>query len=203
MGECPQDHPWIGDLAISPEIGSKLRYNGHAAYVRGVHTSNSTLDIQMHQYYKRENGEWTKCTMDPDVGGAYPDSCVLGKAPIKNVARAAIGAFDAAVWCPERMNYVGDMQLSGGGMFGPNYEYSHNQADTYQGLYPYTEFIEVAVDEPVFVFRITMGISRGAGAVVAIKAKNPTAAAGTDPWVVLYRGSPMLSVYNELKSSNT
>ena len=58
--------------------------------------------------------------------------------------------------------------FSGGGNFGPQYAYSHRHSDTFKGQYPYTEFLELAVDVPVYIFNIVVGYSRGAGAVVGI-----------------------------------
>ena len=99
----------------------------------------------------------------------------------------------AAIWCPERKGYVGDELMAGGGKFGPQYAYSHRQSDHYRGSLPFTEFIEVAVATPVYIFGIVIGMPRGVGSIVAIRARNPLAEEGSDgEWVRMYEANPLL-----------
>lgn len=64
-------------------------------------------------------------------------------------------------------------------MFGPPYVYSHRQSDSYRGYQPYTEFIEVAVTTPVYIFGIVIGMPRGVGSIAAIRARDPEAEEGS------------------------
>ena len=116
-----------------------------------------------------------------------------GRPAMLTVSRSAIAPVKAAVWCPRKQYYVGDELLTGGGMFGPEYAYSHRQSDFYQGTIPYTEFIEVAVAMPVYVFGVVIGMSRGTGSVVAIRARDPSKAEGSgEEWVRMYAAQPLL-----------
>ena len=201
--ECQSDLPWRGDLSLFPELGTHVYLDGHVGYVRAIHQKNGTLDLEMQQYYKRVAGNLVPCYMSPLEAANYPDSCLdeaagggfnaaYGRPPRLNVERKAIQAFNAAVWSPERMKRTDDL-LQGGGMFGPQYVYEHRHADVYRGILPYTEWIEAKVDEPVYIFRVIVGMPRGAGAVVAIRARNPKAVKGSaDEWVRLYEGRPLL-----------
>jgi len=140
--------------------------------------------------------------MDPFVEGSYPDACVPGYTPASlTVARADIAGLNAAVWCPAKQGYVGDEVMRSGGYFGPEYANTHNQKDTYESgetPNPYTEWIEVAIDEPVYVFRIVIGMPRGPGCIVAIRVLNPE----SGEWVRLYEGPPLLDVFRDKKEAN-
>lgn len=66
------------------------------------------------------------------------------------VPRASLAGMPNGVWCPLNKGYIGNATLTGGGSFGPQYLFEHNQATTYETSFPkYTEFIEVAIKEPV------------------------------------------------------
>ena len=133
------------------------------------------------QYYKWNNsagnGSWQPCYMEPyKTTVMYPSDCLseteggglnaaFGRPTLHTVSRSAIAAISAAVWCPERNGYVGDELMTGGGMFGPQYAYSHRQSDHYSGSWPFTEFIEVAVATPVYIFGIVIGMPRGVGSI--------------------------------------
>ena len=52
---------------------------------------------------------------------------------------------------------------AGGGYYGAEYAFAHRQNVTYTGLAPYTEWSEVGVAEPVYVFQIVLGMPRGGG----------------------------------------
>ena len=75
------------------------------------------------------------------------------------------------------------------------YAFSHNPADTYVGLFPYTEYIEVAVEDPVYIFGLVFGLPRGAGAIVGIRAKNG------GEWVRMYEGKPLISMNRDQKDN--
>jgi len=103
------------------------------------------------------------------------------------VPRASVSGTSAGVWCPLNQLYVGDTNMSGGGEFGAQYIFDHNQAIGYTTSVPkYTEFIEVAIEQPVFVSLLELGSPRGMGMVVSIKAYNPTAG-----WTTLYSSSAL------------
>lgn len=218
--ECTPDQPWVGDPTIFPDLGVHVSLNGHTAYVRATHAVGSdvggeegALDLEMHQYYKWNasladgDGAWEPCYMDPYGGGTYPGDCLseaeggglndaFGRPALLTVSRSAIVAISAALWCPNQKAYVGDRLLTGGGMFGPEYAYSHRQSDFYKGTTPYTEYIEVAVATPVYIFGIVVMMPRGVGSVVGIRARNPAEAEGSgSEWVRMYEAEPLLGAY--------
>ena len=220
--ECTPDQPWVGDPSIFPELGVHVQVNGHTAYVRAIHAAASdtggdagALDVEMHQYYKwnASLADWEPCYMDPYAAGTYPDDCLsaaeggglndaFGRPALLTVSRSAIVAMPAAVWCPNRMGYVGDTLLAGGGMFGPEFVYSHRQSDYYGGTIPYTEWIEVAVATPVYIFGIVVGMPRGVGSVVGIRARNPSQPEGSgSEWVRMYEATPLLGEYEKNRDS--
>ena len=212
--ECSADSAWVGDASLYPAIGQHVNVNGHTGYVRAVYIANGTLDWEGIQYYKTDGaGAWAPCWMDVTAGGSYPADCkddanggglntAQGRAATIRVARSVISPLNAGIWCPERKTETADT-LSGGGAFGPQYQYGpRTQATTYTGQFPYTEWIEVSVDEPVYIFRVILGISRGAGGVVGIRAKDPSAAAGSaEEWVRLYEALPLLDVTARQRST--
>lgn len=213
--ECTPDQPWVGDSTVYPELNVHVNFNGHMGYVRAVHPQNATVDLEMLQYYRKSaSGKWdAPCYMDPLLTGAavvaYPDGCLLdtdggglntahGRSSLRNVPRASITGLRAMVWCPALKNYVGDTLLEGGGPFGSQYAYSHRQSDVYKGPLPYTEFIEVAVKTPVYIFGVVVGMSRGPGTIVAIRARVPSATPGSvGEWVSLYEGAPLRSEFEK------
>ena len=124
----------------------------------------------------------TKTMNDCDVN-AVPASGVLRA----EVSRASVSGTSAGVWCPLNQIYVGNTNMSGGGEFGAQYVFDHNQAVGYTTSVPkYTEFIEVAIEQPVFVSLVELGSPRGMGMVVSIKAYNPTTG-----WTTLYSSSAL------------
>ena len=218
--ECTADQPWVGEPSRFPELGTHVLFNGHVGYVRGIHEigslvggSEGALDLEMHQYYKRNSsdadGSWEPCHMDPsDPDLSYPAGCLseaeggglnaaFGRPLLRTVGRSAISAFSAAVWSPRRQEYYGDLS-TGGGMFGPEYVFSHLHSDYYRGLLPYTEYIEVAVATPVYMFGVVVGMPRGVGAIVAIRARDPSKEKGSsEEWVRMYEGEPLLKEYEK------
>ena len=75
------------------------------------------------------------------------------------------------------------------------YAFSHNPAEKYVGLFPYTEYIEVAVEDPVYIFGLVFGLPRGAGAIVGIRAKKG------DEWVRMYEDKPLISMNRDQKDN--
>ena len=47
------------------------------------------------------------------------------------VPRDSLAGSDEGGWSPLKQGYVGDVNLSGGGAFGQQYAFSHNQVDHY------------------------------------------------------------------------
>eukprot|EP00966_Prymnesium_polylepis_P161511 3732705-Prymnesium_polylepis.1 len=94
---------------------------------------------------------------------------------------------DAAGWSPLNTDYVGATQMSGGGAFGAEYVFSHQQEPYYKGSTPaFTEFIELSIATPVYVVQLELGSSRGMGAVVSIKVRSPSGS-----WISLYSGAAL------------
>ena len=87
--------------------------------------------------------------------------------------------------------------MRGGGFFGPEYQYASNHADTYIGPNPYTEWIEVAIEEPVYIVSLIIGAPRGPGTIVGIRALGPDG-----EWVQLYQAPPLLDTYKKYKKAN-
>ena len=158
--------------------------------------------------YYTPNGS-APCYFDPlAVGASYPSGCILaadgggfnaanGRPSTLNVPRASILPLQAAVWCPRVMNLRRGATFLGGGPYGPQYSFALSHDSTYTGAFPYTEFIEVGVERPVYVFGINIGMARGAGAIVAIRARDPSAAAGSDgEWVRMYEAAALVEEGN-------
>eukprot|EP00966_Prymnesium_polylepis_P042468 986751-Prymnesium_polylepis.1 len=94
---------------------------------------------------------------------------------------------DAGGWSPLNKVYMGNSVMTGGGAFGAQYVFNHNQATYYTAEDPpYTEFIEVAIATPVYVVQIEVGSARGMGQIVSMKVKD---VAGS--WVSLYSGAAL------------
>lgn len=199
--ECASDLPWITDITLYPDIGTHVVFNGHRAIVLALDRSAGTVDVQVQAYFKKPaaTDDWTECYMDVFSSVAYPAGCLTadeGGSSIPlllTVPRADIQAFNAAVWCPERTGYMGELLMAGGGPFGPQYEYRTLHNETLRGQLPYTEFIEVAVSTPIYIFGVVIGMSRGAGCVVAIRARDPSKPPGhPDEWGRLYESEPLV-----------
>jgi hypothetical protein len=208
--ECQADQRWVGDQTLYPDLGTHVVLNGHVGYVRATHPANASLELEMVQYYEDAAGAgaWAPCYMSPYGPSSYPGDCMNhtsggglneahGRPATLHVPRSAILPLNAAIWCPENMGIV-DRVLVGGGMFGPQYAYNFRQSDSFRGTLPYNEFIEAAVETPVYIFRVIVGMSRGVGAIVAIRARNPSVARGGDgEWVRLYEGAPRMDAYQD------
>ena len=51
------------------------------------------------------------------------------------------------------------------------------------------------METPVYIFGLVLGMPRGAGSIVGIRAKNG------DEWVRMYEGEPLTSVYREQREN--
>lgn len=202
-GECGSDtlmNPWLADAGpvytLYPPIGQRVMHSGLFAWVDAYNVSAGTVDLIYHPVYKANaSGELQKCFF-PIPNVTYPTDCDFGLVPASGVvtgtvARSAIAGMDSGVWCPKKKGYTGNLVMAGGGTFGPEYVYSHNQDDVYLSSTPkYTEWIEVSLETPAYVASVEIGMPRGMGHVVAIRAWDPTALA----WVALYTGDADLEV---------
>ena len=128
----------------------------------------------------------TRPAADP-TAHADPTDCDFALAPANpddvvnaTVPRASLEKVDAGGWSPKVMGYVGNQTMSGGGAFGPQYVWAHNQIDHYPTSNPqYTEYIEVSLKQPTYLASLELGSPRGMGSVVSLKAcgtrtPNPT-----------------------------
>ena len=66
--ECKADSAWIGRPDLFPLVGAHVKVQGHVAYVRAVHTSNSTLDVEIIQYHLQEAGSGSRATSTSSQG---------------------------------------------------------------------------------------------------------------------------------------
>ena len=194
-GECGSDllaNPWLADTSLYPPVGQRVMHSGLFAFVDAVDATAGTVDLTYHPVYKtNSSGGLQKCFF-PVPNVSYPTDCSFDLVPASGVntatvARADISGMDAGVWCPKKKGYAGDLVMSDGGTFGPEYVFSHNQADVYLSSTPkYTDWIEVSLETPAYVASIEIGMPRGMAHVVAIRAWDATALA----WVALYTGDP-------------
>ena len=103
------------------------------------------------------------------------------------VPRDSLERVDAGGWSPLKKSYVGNQTMSGGGAFGPQYVWAHNQIDHYPTSNPqYTEYIEVSLKQPTYLASLELGSPRGMGSVVSLKAWRED----TSEWVSFYSGEP-------------
>jgi hypothetical protein len=153
-------------------------------------------------YKPDANGVNTQCIIDPaGASKSYPGDCSHDLTSFKvnqntgqlmaTVPRNSVGPMDAAGWSPLQKSYVGSRVMSGGGAFGDEYKYAHRQDTSYTGglEVPYTEYIEVAVETPVYPVQVEVGSSRGMGHVVSIKVKDPDG-----KWQRMYAGAALTGV---------
>ena len=89
---------------------------------------------------------------------SYPADCLASNVPpsgvvVATVPRIEITTTKADNWSSRNKNYVGNVTMAGGGAFGKQYAYSHNQAEHYltEG---YTEYIELRIPEPMYVVMV-------------------------------------------------
>ena len=206
-GECQGNMPWVNDQTIYPDIGTRVVHNGLTASVTNYSTITSTVGLAYYKMYKADGTNPSRqCHIDPaGATRAYPADCLFTNVPTPGatitgeVARSAIAAVPAGVWSPLNINYQANtVQGPQGGAYGPQYRWGpYNHDTTYlptSGI-PYTEFVEIGVAEPVYIFRVQIGQPRGMGAITHILIKDPNGV-----WVRLYEGLPLLSVFNEYYS---
>jgi len=148
------------------------------------------------------NGERQPCAM---TGSSYPSDCdtemvnQAGVRVLKNISIQDMTSTSPGVWCPASLGYNGDDQVNISRVgnivyyaFGALFEYNWGQQGYQTGDPKYTEFIEVAYDNPVFPVGIQIGSPRGTGAVVSIRAKSPQGI-----WEPIYRGKALHDAYEE------
>ena len=139
--------------------------------------------------YKDDGGTLRQCFIDPEGARSYPSDCDFTAVHASGVntatvARSSIGGMDAGGWSPLYKEFIGNVSMSGGGAFGPQYAFDHVQSVGYAASPAFTEYIEVGVETPVYVVFIEVGSPRGMGHVVCVKVKNPAG-----EWVQLYAGA--------------
>jgi hypothetical protein len=209
-GECAGSMPWTRDQSIYPEIGIRVVHKGLTAFVRSHNLANGTLSIDYHKMYKPDPDTAVtagkQCHIDPDgATTGHPEDCHFSNVPVPGqaisavVPRSEIKEVPAGVWCPLKINYQQGVVLGpNGGAFGDQYKwgpFNHDATFLPTAGIPYTEYIEIAIAEPVFIFRVSIGMPRGMGAVTHILVQND---AGV--WIRMYEGAPRLSDFNEYNS---
>ena len=130
-------------------------------------------------YKPDATGALVPCHIPADSGQSYPADCTFesptGAFPVTaTVPRMDIEPMDAGVWCPLNKIYIGNSTIAApppdfGGAFGPEFIVTdHNQYPSWgEKIYPfdprpYTEFIEVQIEEPVYIVKVLLGQRRGA-----------------------------------------
>ena len=149
--------------------------------------------VDYQEMYKPDSdGVMQRCHISESSGGDYPVDCAFDDlllpadgAPVRaEVDRASLGVVGAGAWSPLKSGAY-DGYVSGGGAFGANFAFNHTQADAVTSP-AFTEYVELRFDEPVYVVAVQMGMPRGMGAVVAIRAREPW----HGQWVPIYVGEP-------------
>ena len=211
-GECPQEQAWVSDMSVYPPIGQLLLHSGLVAYVVAASPADATLSIEYGKQFKPDPAQpadapWRQCIINPAGSHQYPGDCSFDFAGYTinaetmrvsaTVPRTSVEGLLSGGWSPLNQEYIGDANMTGGGAFGEEYRFDHNQKDTYSGgAVPYTEFIEIAIEEPVFPVLVEVGSSRGMGHIVNIKARphvgdGDEEAAGGE-WTSIYSGTALL-----------
>lgn len=203
FGECESEAAWREDVALPVPLGTKVLHpagDGLIGRVLEVDEADPTrVHIEYHPMYRRNatSDEWYQCHMDPLGPKSYPGRCLRELAPADGgavrawVPRDSISPSVGNVWCPLNRALVDDVDLTGGGAFGPQYRYSHNPSHTYAAG-GYSEFIVVRFAQPVYVVVVEIGSSRGMGGIVGVRAQ-----AEDGEWVELYSGAAMRDVADE------
>mmetsp|Transcript_13688 Transcript_13688/g.29528 ORF Transcript_13688/g.29528 Transcript_13688/m.29528 type:complete len:1410 (-) Transcript_13688:45-4274(-) len=201
-GECPDQR--MGDMETDLIVGDNAHINRyHNEPEKGTlnvigriteHISGTGADalysFTVTPMRKKVNGAWVDCLME--LPGDFPTDCsteshaAYGILNFTNVKRTSFSPVPAGVWCPKNQKYEGDKVISGGGEWGPQYEYSTVHDDFYKGSeFPkYTEYIEVKYKHPVYPINVEAGSPRGGGHIVSIKAMDPTG-----KWRSIFSGS--------------
>jgi len=215
-GECNNEQPWVNDASLYPRPGTHVTHTAPgaasplAARVVSVDEAARTTTVEYLKMYTLEDGSapngpegvFVQCHIAPGSNMSYPADCLASNVPpsgvvVATVPRVEITTTKADNWSSRNKNYVGNVTMAGGGAFGKQYAYSHNQAEHYltEG---YTEYIELRIPEPMYVVMVEFGASRGMGAIVGVKAKTPGG-----EWVELYKGRALISEWNEYKSTGS
>lgn len=214
-GECSNTAAWSSDLSIYPEVGERVAHrkddtdsSGILAYVTGYDTAAGTVTIDFHTMYKDDSaGNSMPCVMSDPASMVWPTDCKhedwdsATKNPqtgrvTKTVPRDRITAVNAGVWCPLNKGLAGvggDKNLTGGGFFGPNFAFVHNQKGHYtQG---YTEYIEATIEKEVYPVRVEIGSPRGMGLVTGIKFED-----SSGNWITVYSGKALVDEQRQYQS---
>ena len=209
-GECIGNMPWTVDEFIYPEIGVRVVHKGLTAFVRNHSLTDGTLSIDYHKMYKPDPDTAVtagkQCHINPDGATTnYPSDCLFENVPVPGqaisvvVPRSELNGVPSGVWCPLNMNYQpGAVQGPKGGAFGDQYKwgpYNHDATFLPTAGIPYTEYIEIAIAKPVYIFRVSVGSPRGMGAVTHILVQNDAG-----EWIRMYEGLPRLADFNEYNS---
>lgn len=215
QGECKTEDlrpglNWLSDATVYPPIGQRVLHAGLVAFVAAVNATASTVDLHYHRMYKPDaaaGGALRQCQFDPAQPAlrTYPDHCDFALAPAgggvlaRTAPRAELSGMAAGAWSPLRKAYMGNLTSAGGGAFGPQYVFAHNQAEHYPlNTPPYTEYIEVSLAQSTYLVSLELGSPRGMGHVVNLKAWQDSAQA----WVSFYQGAPRVeeaAAYMETK----
>lgn len=140
------------------------------ATVDFVDEAAGTITLSYHKMYVYgADGSPQQCIMESDQM-VYPDDCSTTQtlpstsSLTLTVQREEIEPLGVAAWCPLKSRYVGNITHTGDGGYGPQYKFKHNQADFWlKETPPYTEYVEVGLEIPVYLLRIETGASRGMG----------------------------------------
>jgi len=205
-GECGADAAWVSNPDLFPPVGQRVVHKGLTAFVRAVDVAASELHIEYHFMYKDDaNGVLQRCHIDPEGAATnYPADCHFSlvpdaQAPISAwVPRSELGGVPAGVWSPLNKQFTAGVQGVAGGAFGPEYRWGpldHSTTFFPASGVPYTEWVEVAIAEPVFIFQVIFGVPRGAGAITHVLAQDPTGA-----WALLYEGQPQPALFEQYET---
>ena len=86
---------------------------------------------------------------------------VEGRPINTTVPRSEINGLVAGVWSPLNRQSASGTFGPSGGAFGAQYVWGpHTYASATSSSVPYTEWIEVALEQPVYIFRVNIGQPR-------------------------------------------
>jgi hypothetical protein len=165
------------------------------------------VDARVLEMYRDDgSGGCVRCEM---VGGPlYPDDCSTdAERTVREQDRVLVGlswrdfTIPKGSWSCHSPAGLPGLQFSSPVTcaYGPQWRFANEQADNYERGDPahrLTEFVEVGFAEAVNPTGMLVGMNRGGGAIVSVKAKNNA----TGRWQRLYAGAPQKTKYTETNS---
>ena len=165
-----------------------------------VDASNaSDVEIELLPMYRAAaDGALQRCVMWNTAASAaaavYPDDCAVSDAQIRRrVPRDALSPLAAMVWSPAQKRRS-DVLISAPGVWGAEYAFTWNQSSYRSATPTYTEWIEIAISQPVNLVSLEVGSPRGMGAITRMYARAVGGA-----WLLVYEAESLKGLSNAQK----